>query len=119
MQTLSLPDPILLPPGMLTIRVLVRYGWEEEVPGAPLFPAGMTVPSEAFSKAGIAHPSSWQHTGATPVLMTWTNGWATTFWEVANVSANATDQMLQFGKGGHQIGRGFHTPGTRLLSCLD
>ena len=38
------------------------------------------------------------------MLETWTNGWATTFWEVGSVSSDA----LGFRTGGQQIGRGFH-----------
>lgn len=85
------------------------YGWETEVPGAPLFPVGINVPSGAWSDAGVPAPSQWAseaESGTAPVLETWTNGWATTFWEVGGVSGDE----LHFRSGGQQIGRGFHTP---------
>ena len=83
------------------------FGWEEEVPGAPLFPIGLRVPDSAWQQAGIEAPSEWmtaQASGTSAVLETWTNGWATTFWEV-----EASGETLHFTRGGQQIGRGFHT----------
>ena len=79
------------------------------VPGAPLFPDGLIVPSTAWASAGVPPPSEWvaeASSGAAPVVETWTNGWATTFWEVGAIAGDA----LHFRAGGQQIGRGFHAP---------
>ena len=86
------------------------YGWEEMVPGSPAFPVGVSVPAAAWSDAGVPPPSTWAsaaQTGTAPVLETWTNGWATTFWEVGDVEGDA----IGFRAGGQQIGRGFHADG--------
>ena len=71
---------------------------------------GLSVPTSAWHGAGVPPPSAWatkSTTGASPVIETWTNGWATTFWEVGSID----NETLKFSAGGQQIGRGFHAPG--------
>eukprot|EP00041_Stephanoeca_diplocostata_P002685 m.29155 g.29155 ORF g.29155 m.29155 type:complete len:175 (+) comp13685_c0_seq1:224-748(+) len=96
------------------------FGWDTMVPGAPLFPTALRVPTSAWTQAGVVDPSQWQtstQTGAKPIIQTWTNGWCTTFWEVDNITSNDNDtsastnaaNVMGFGRGGQQTGRGFHT----------
>eukprot|EP00658_Telonema_sp_P-2_P049871 TRINITY_DN3795_c0_g1_i19.p1 TRINITY_DN3795_c0_g1~~TRINITY_DN3795_c0_g1_i19.p1 ORF type:complete len:842 (-),score=152.99 TRINITY_DN3795_c0_g1_i19:108-2633(-) len=81
-------------------------GWELMVPGAPLFPIGMTVGNKVFDQTA-PWPCAWRNkTGA--VVETWTNGWSTTFWEVVGVREEGGNCTLMFGDGGQQTGRGFH-----------
>ena len=76
------------------------------VPGAPLFPVSLTVGPEVFK--GVKDPCLWQNKSGA-IIETWTNGWATTFWEVNNiVRDNHSNCVFEFGRGGQQTGRGFH-----------
>lgn len=75
------------------------------VPGAPLFPISLTIAPNVL--ADVKDPCLWQNkTGA--VIETWTNGWATTFWEVENIVRSGPNCTFVFGNGGQQSGRGFH-----------
>ena len=99
------------------------FGWETMVPGAPLFPVGVSVPDSLFREptkhgAAVAPPSEWAGataTGASPIVQTWTNGWATTMWEVGGVTGypaaggKPAGTTMGFTKGGQQTGRGFHS----------
>ena len=87
------------------------FGWEEMVPGSPLFPVSVKFPAAAFGSP-IPSPFKWataNETGEKLVVETWTNGWCTTFWTVEDVSdAGDGNVSFAFGKGGQQTGRGFH-----------
>ena len=87
------------------------FGWEEMVPGSPLFPKGLKIPASSFGKT-IGSPLDWapaEETGESLVVETWTNGWAVTMWEVGSVSSAGDGNVsFAFSKGGQQTGRGFH-----------
>jgi len=97
------------------------FGWEQMVPGAPLFPVGLQYNTTVFTDERVPPPSEWntpKDTGTTPILQTWTNGWCTTMWEFEpeqpkqsseNESSLGSEILrLKFTKGGQQTGRGFH-----------
>eukprot|EP00928_Gymnodinium_smaydae_P031070 TRINITY_DN22929_c0_g1_i1.p1 TRINITY_DN22929_c0_g1~~TRINITY_DN22929_c0_g1_i1.p1 ORF type:complete len:770 (+),score=134.38 TRINITY_DN22929_c0_g1_i1:334-2310(+) len=100
------------------------YGWEQMVPGNPLFPVGVSFNSSLFEKGGVSPPSAWSSissTGEKPIVQTWTNGWCTTFWEVDAVEASdpSGHTRLLYGQGGQQTGRGFHVQGEDPHGELD
>eukprot|EP00656_Telonema_subtile_P008208 TRINITY_DN13842_c0_g1_i3.p1 TRINITY_DN13842_c0_g1~~TRINITY_DN13842_c0_g1_i3.p1 ORF type:complete len:426 (-),score=74.82 TRINITY_DN13842_c0_g1_i3:52-1329(-) len=80
-------------------------GWELMVPGAPLFPVGLSVGDDVF--VGVPNPCDWESPSGA-VIETWTNGWATTFWEVDDIVRSGPNCTFVFGNGGQQTGRGFH-----------
>eukprot|EP00729_Bicosta_minor_P012267 gene12267-26219_t len=86
-------------------------GWELMVPGAPLFPVGLTVEAGKWGAHNEmpAEPSTWKKKN-TAVVETWTNGWSTTFWQVDDIihDQGGNSSTLVFGNGGQQSGRGFH-----------
>ena len=101
-------------------------GWEQMVPGAPLFPTGITVVnvSAVFGAVDVADPTTWYNKSGA-VIETWTNGWSTTFFTVGSILASEEDEdadaaavkggqakernaTFVFSGGGQQTGRGFH-----------
>ena len=97
------------------------YGWEQMVPGSPLFPSGVSFNASLFN--GAVSPANWStaaEVGTTPLVQTWTNGWCVTMWDVEHLHAPPGEHVtLKFGKGGQQTGRGFHIESRKPSGALD